>query len=375
MSLIKGWCPDAWHPMTAGDGLLVRVRPPLGRIDGGQLAGLCDAAMAHGNGLIDLTSRANLQLRGVSAQGWQSLIARLFALGLVHADPVLESRRALLIAPDWQSGDDSARIAGELAERLAELPDLPAKTGFLIDAGMARRLAGEAGDFRIERSATGGLILRADGRSTGIAVTRDKAVDALIALAHWFVASGGAQAGRMARHAAPLPDWAQGDIAPASATAPVRPGRHPLGFVYGAPFGQVAAATLARLAPHALRLTPWRTLIVQGSAGDAIDGLLRDASDPLLRVDACPGQPRCPQATVETRALARSLAPHVSGRLHVSGCAKGCARAAPADLCLTGREGRYDLARNASAAAPPQQAGLDRSAILDLLGVPDAACL
>ena len=30
--MIRGWCPTAWRPMAAGDGLLVRVRPKLGRL-------------------------------------------------------------------------------------------------------------------------------------------------------------------------------------------------------------------------------------------------------------------------------------------------------------------------------------------------------
>ena len=31
--VVRGWCPNAWRPMAAGDGLLVRVRPRLGRLD------------------------------------------------------------------------------------------------------------------------------------------------------------------------------------------------------------------------------------------------------------------------------------------------------------------------------------------------------
>ncbi|QGP80618.1 cobalamin biosynthesis protein CobG [Sphingobium sp. CAP-1] len=375
MSQIRGWCPDAWHPMAAGDGLLVRVRPPLGRMDGAQLLALCEAALAHGNGLIDLTSRANLQIRGVGEQGWRLLLDRLVEIGLVHADPLMESRRALIVACDWQAEDDNAYIAAELLDRLAELPDLPAKIGFTIDASIVPLLSGDAGDFRIERGAHGGLILRADGHPFGVAVTRGEAVDRLIALAHWFVDSGGGKASRMARHGAPLPDWARGDIGPAAPASPLRPGNHAFGFAYGASFGQVEASTLAQLAPHAVRLTPWRMLIAESCDGAPINGLLHDPADPLLRVDACPGQSHCPQATVETRELARKLAPHISGRLHVSGCAKGCARAAPADLCLTGREGRYDLARHARAGSAPEQAGLIPSVLLAILGVPDAASL
>ena len=65
---IKGWCPGALRPMLSGDGLVVRVRPYGGRLDATQAAGLADLAERYGNGLIDVTSRANLQIRGVSEQ-------------------------------------------------------------------------------------------------------------------------------------------------------------------------------------------------------------------------------------------------------------------------------------------------------------------
>ncbi len=83
----------------AGDGLLVRVRPPLARLTAQQVEGLCEAAKAHGNGQIDLTARANLQLRGVTEAGWPALLAELQALGLVDPDPVREGRGAILVDP------------------------------------------------------------------------------------------------------------------------------------------------------------------------------------------------------------------------------------------------------------------------------------
>ncbi|MGO1304656.1 MAG: cobalamin biosynthesis protein CobG, partial [Sphingomonas parapaucimobilis] len=125
--VVKGWCPDAFRPMMAGDGLLVRVRPPLARLTAAQVEGLCEAALRHGNGEIDLTARANLQLRGVSEAGWPALIEALQALGLVDPDPVREGRGAILVQPDWREGDDTHAIAVELSERLAELPELPGK--------------------------------------------------------------------------------------------------------------------------------------------------------------------------------------------------------------------------------------------------------
>ncbi len=369
---VKGWCPDAWRPMMAGDGLLVRVKPRLGRLTAAQVFGLCEAAGAHGNGLVDITRRANLQLRGLTEAGWAALLERLMVLGLVDRDPAQEGRRNLLLAPDWREGDDTHRVAGDLLARLAELPELPGKVGFVIDAGAACILGNEAGDFRIERGETGGLILRAAGRSQGVAVERGREADALIALARWFIDSGGAAAGRMSRNLAALPDWASGTIAPASSGKAIEPGPHVLGMAYGLPFGRVEAHALAtaveRSAATAVRVTPWRVLILEGAGVDAIPGLLDDPADPLLHVDACPGAPACPQASVATRDLARALAPLVAGRLHVSGCAKGCARSGPSDVTLTGRDGLFDLAQNAQAGAPPLRSGLTPAQLLHHFG-------
>lgn len=370
--LVKGWCPDAWRPMMAGDGLLVRIKPRLGRLTREQVLGLCDAAMAHGNGLIDMTRRANLQIRGVRENDWQALLGRLLALNLVNADPVIEMRCNILVAPDWRTGDDSHRIASELQERLGELPNLPGKVGFVIDAGQTSALCGEAGDFRIERGEEGGLILRADGRPAGVAVAAGKEADALIALANWFAVSGGADAGRMARHRIALPDWADGDILPVPSAASIAPGMHDLGMAYGLPFGRVEAPILAGMMETppagAVRITPWRVLLLEGAPAVRLEGLLGDPADPLLLAEACPGAPYCPQATVETRDLAKRLAPHVGGRLHVSGCAKGCAHPRAADVTLTGRDGLFDLCLNAPAGALALRSALGPAEIFAQFG-------
>ncbi|CDO37595.1 cobalamin biosynthesis protein CobG [Novosphingobium sp. KN65.2] len=364
---IRGWCPDAWHPMVAGDGLLVRVRPRLGRLDRDQALGLCDAALTFGNGLIDLTSRANFQLRGVSDVVWPALVERLVELDLVEADPVREIKRNILVSPLWQDADDTVRIATELIARIAELPELPGKAGFVIDAGPVPVLLGEAGDFRIERAASGGLILRAQGRTSGVDVPPGTEVDRLIAMARWFAESGGLDVGRMSRFAAELPDWAQGSVKPAPAAGAFRPGPTPTGAAWGVPFGQVSALALARLisdpAATALRATPWRLLIVEGATFAPVEELVDDPQDPLLRVDACPGAPSCPQASVETRELARGIAPQVTGRLHVSGCAKLCAATGRADVTLTGREGRYDFSGEGR-----ERLALGRDEVLALFG-------
>jgi precorrin-3B synthase len=366
VSVVRGWCPTAHCPMAAGDGLIVRVRPRLALLERAQVLGLCDAASTHGNGQIDLTNRGNLQIRGVREDSWPALIEQLCALSLVDPDPTMEARHAVLVAPDWRTGGDTHRIASDIITRLADVPDLPGKFGFAIDAGAAPVLRDDPADIRIERGTNGELILRADGRAAGVHIAPGDAVAAMIALAEWFVASGGGAVKRMARHAAPLPDWARGDDHSATSAPMLVGGAHGLDAVHGVAFGRIAARELAALMTPdatALRITPWRRVIVEGRTAPT-------TPEPVgIAVDACVGAPDCPQASVETRALALQLAPHVSGRLHVSGCAKGCARSRPADVVLTGRDGRFDVAFGARAGDPPALVGFDQTRLLAYFGV------
>lgn len=371
--LVNGWCPDAWRPMATGDGLLVRIKPRLAHLGRQEVLALCDLAETYGNGIIDVSRRANLQIRGVTEQGWSNLVSELVSQGLVDSDAMLEKRRNVLVAPDWAKGDDTHRIATDLFARLDRLPDLPGKIGFVIDAGKAPCLLVEAGDFRIERGADNGLILRAAGHASGIGVALGEEADRLVALAHWFMESGGAAAGRMARHGADLPDWACGSTPPAAASAPIAPGPVPRGMAYGVAFGQIEArllsAAVRACGAESLRITPWRVLVMDGAPPSALPGLICDPVDPLLRAEACPGAPLCPQASVATRDLAQRLAPAITGRLHVSGCAKGCAASQAADVTLTGRAGRFDLSRHARPGAPADLASLEPGAVLAHFGV------
>ena len=362
-AMVKGWCPGALRPMQSGDGLVVRVRPFGGRLDAAQISGLAHLAERHGNGLIDVTSRANLQIRGVSEGSHRLLLDGLSRLALLDPDADTESRRNILVTPFWRAGDETQALAAELEEALENSAlALPTKFGFAIDDGTSRVLAGDSADVRIERDRAGGLLVRANGASLGRSVGRGEAVTAALALANWFVTSGGARGGRgrMATHVAAgaaLPGALRGEAEPVPIMAAARPGLYPQGAMVGVAFGQMPHATLSQFAGcgHALRMTPWRMVLSEGKRTmPSTAGLITEAYDPALRVIACSGAPRCREAHADTRALAAALAPNIgaAARLHVSGCAKGCARTAPADLVLVGDRGRYGVVRHGTARDP-----------------------
>ena len=375
---IKGWCPSALRPMLSGDGLVVRLRPRGGRLSATQAAGIAELTQRCGNGLIDLTSRANLQIRGVREASHEALVNGLGRLGLVDSDQVMEAQRNIIVAPFWHEGDDAHALAAELERALAATPlGLPEKFGFAIDCGTGRVLAQAPADVRIERDADGGLIVRADGSPQGHAVTRTEAIEAALSLAQWFVASDGIRdgRGRMAAHlagGAKLPEALKGDRKPLASVS-FNPDITPSGALVGLAFGQMQSETLSFLAALApgLRLTPWRMLLIEGlRAMPQHEGLVIRADDPLLRVVACTGAPACPEAQTETRKLAAALAPHLVPDmcLHVSGCAKGCAHPKASDMTLVGTSEGFDLVRNGSARDVPAQRGMTIADVRAVVG-------
>jgi precorrin-3B synthase len=361
--------------MASGDGLILRIRPRGGRLSSAQAAGLADLSQRFGNGLIDLTSRANLQLRGIRDNGHAQLLHGLAELDLLDADAGAESLRNVVVMPFWSERDETCSIATELERALATCPlDLPGKFGFAIDCGRERVLADTSADIRIERGAMGEIIVRADGAAMGRPVARTEAVATALALAEWFVASGGIKGGRgrMAAHlgtGARLPTALAGSARPAPAMPRPHPGPVSGGVLVGLAFGQLSAAVLALLARRSagLRITPWRMILVESAQEiPQVEGLVMAADDPRLRIDACTGAPICPQAHAETRALATALAPHLpaGASLHVSGCAKGCAHAGISTITLVATDDGFDLIRNGSAGDRPLVQGLTRETLL-----------
>lgn len=351
--LVRGWCPGALRPMASGDGLIVRVTPPLGQLDGWQANGIAELSRRQGNGRIDLTARANLQIRGVADRDLAAVQAGLDALGLLAPDPATEARRSVMVQPFWTQGDDTHRIAVALWKALGAGPDLPGKFGFAVDTGEAPCLVTASADIRIERAARG-LVVRADGAACGRATTVEAAAETALDLARWFLRAAPAGTTRMRALAAASPP-PEHDTAPLSPVAPPPPGPDRP----AAAFGQIGADDFAALAAAApLRMTPWRLVACSRSA-PVRPGLLTDPDDPRRAVTACTGAPGCAQSAGETRALAARLAGRWPGHLHVSGCAKGCAHPGPAPVTLVARGGgRYDVVRHGTARDLPAHAGL-----------------
>jgi precorrin-3B synthase len=82
-------------------------------------------------------------------------------------------------------------------------------------------------------------------------------------------------------------------------------------------------------------------------------GFITRANDPRRHVIACAGAPVCASAHIASRALAPLIAGEAECTIHISGCAKGCAHAAPAALTIVGTPDGCALVATGSARDAP----------------------
>lgn len=156
-SLRPSACPALSRIVAARDGGLCRIKLPGGKLLASQAFAICDASISHASGVVELTNRANLQLRGVKPAAETALSKRLAEAGLgprvsddPSLDPALAAHRAavaddarnLLISPvaglDIDSVCDTSALAEQLLAVLQNEPrlaELSPKFSVLLDGG------------------------------------------------------------------------------------------------------------------------------------------------------------------------------------------------------------------------------------------------
>lgn len=368
---IKGYCPGALHPMQSGDGLVVRIRPFGGWLSQEQASGIATLSTEFGNGILDLSSRANVQLRGVAVADHSALIDGLRHLNLIDTSVEIEQRRNIVVTPFWREGDATQHFMTALTQALiaSTAPPLPHKFGFAIDTGPAPVLQDAPADIRLERSANGALLLVAEGWKKAKPINPKEGIEEAVALANWFMDRRTDET-RMAKLLSYVPPPEGFTEDRQTQTDRPAPGLTGQGMLCGFAFGQLHASLLGQIAEIApLRLTPWRMLLIESQSLPALDGLITAPDDPLLKITACTGAPACAQALGDTRRLAHALARRrkTSHRLHVSGCAKGCAHPKPAATTITATRAGYDLIHNGRASDTPTHTGLTPDALIETL--------
>jgi precorrin-3B synthase len=388
-AFIRGACPRLAAPMETGDGLLARI-VPSGPMTIDAFAGLCAAAQIQGNGLMEVTARGSVQVRGLSPVSAPLFAASVegLGIGLVDGVPVLTSP----LPHDPAALIDAQVLAAKIRSAIAtQNLGLAPKVSVIVDGGGQLSLDGLIADIRLRALTHGGemklLVLlggdAASARPLGLAVPQD--ATALVRDMLAAIAAHGPEARAtdiLARDGtAPFLAAARGRLelaAPLSARPAtetiglhrLNDGRCAVGVAL--PFGQADALDIVALLRVArangaswVATAPQRTLLLGpvgemtafalGTAADTL-GFIVDARDARRRVVACAGAPACASGLIPARTLAAEIAAHLPQggmAVHVSGCAKGCAHPMAAPLTIVGTAQGCGLIKNATAGAHP----------------------
>ncbi|OBI78143.1 precorrin-3B synthase [Mycobacterium sp. E740] len=349
-------CPGALQVHRAADGALARVRVPGGMITADQLQTLARAATDWGAGTLELTSRGNLQLRGVSDTA--AVADAVAAAGLLPS-PTHERVRNIVASPlSGRVGPttDIRPLVGRLDDAIRADPQLAALPGrflFGIDDGRGD-ISGLGADVGVHVEGDAAALLLA-GRDTGARLPLDEAVATMIAIARRFAVERGT-AWRVKELDDPAvlladlrPSEAPGATWPAVTRPPVgwleqNDGRVALGAAV--PLGVLPARTAEYLAAieAPMAITPWRSILVfdldEGVADVALRvlaplGLVFDENSPWLSVSACTGSPGCERSLTDVRADAAAAVARsrelsgsgdepAAGHRHFVGCDRAC---------------------------------------------------
>lgn len=359
------------RPHRAADGAVVRIRLIGGRISAAALTAVGAAAQRYGDGTVAVTSRGNLQLRGLAVDEHgdadPGLVAAIAAAGLLPS-PSHERIRNVVVSPlTGIAGGlaDLRPLAADLDEMVCGTPELSRLSGrFLFGLDDGR---GDLSDQTVDLGVT--ALDRTTGRLRigawwGPRLALADAAAALTELALHFLDLSG-NAWRMAD----LENGGRELLPPGRSSEPVvaQDLPRPVGLVDRDDGAQaaVAAVPLGRLDPSQLTtvvdvaeagpapartpdaahlvVTTDRSIVIPRVRPDAVQrlstaGLIVDPSDARRAVSACTGAPGCAHAEGPTGTVARTTAlqeTRASGLpVHVVACERRCGAPARAHLEL-----------------------------------------
>lgn len=414
-SLRASACPGLLRIVPALDGGICRIKLPCGQLTAAQAEAIAAASTRYASGVIEMTNRANLQIRGIQSSQADALIAALLDAGLGAATPGGDDVRNVMVSPS--AGIDSAALIDTtplatqilaLLQTQSRLHDLSPKFAISLDGGEGLAMLEHPHDLWL--SAMPNHATQATDFVFGLAgcpaqsdalavVSADQVVALVEAVLHTFLDLATAAQARMRdvlqtysseeflrRVQLRLPFALRSDVSawrrqPAQSHAHI--GTHTQAmaaqcYIGAVPaLGRINAAQLHALAQlvaqygdGTLRLTPWQSVLLPNIKNTSAAlvanelqqlGFSTQIDEPLAHLIACTGSSGCAKGLADTKADALLLAQLLQSSLqkkaihpavHFSGCSRSCAAAYVAPFTLLAvAEGHYDLFRREESAS------------------------
>ena len=344
-------CPGALRPWQADDGAIIRVRTPGGRISAEQLQVISRLAGQFGNPDVRITSRGNLEVRGLPSVIPDELVTALDAAGLLPSASHERSRN-IFAAPGEQLDDLVADLDAAIVTT-PELAALPGRFGFAIADASGVGLdapwdiafvaddvpACETVTVSGTPSAPTGVLVVG---TVAVRIPRHEAARAMVELAKAFLVERSDERQWNIKDLPPTSSvfglaraFGERTRTPKSVPWPLPP------VSVGAPLGllmPVAVTALATCAESFVVL-PNRTLVPRTTSGEVnthpmyVAGLVVSQKSSYNRISACIGAPGCRRTESPTVHLAHDLAVFMQDRptlprVHICGCDRQCGRPA-----------------------------------------------
>jgi precorrin-3B synthase len=336
-------CPGVLRPHEAADGAMVRIRVPGGRTTGTALRDLSRLAETYGSGLLQLTSRASVQVRGLPAvvpEPFEDAVGRAGFLPSAAHERVRNVVASPLTGLAGGRADLRPLVTRLDQALLAEprLADLPGRFLFVLDDGRGD-VAGLGGDLGYRALDAGrGELMVGDRRRTR-PVRLVEAAHTLVALALKFLERR-TDEWHVRQLPQPLVEGTEpvlrgpatgagddpGNVPPPGAVGDHLVANVPLGLLSPAQVDAVHAA----VGGGPVVVTPWRSLVLPDAvpARSTLEtvGLVTEPGSAWNLVSACVGSPWCANGRADTQALAAQLvaAGGAGRRTHLSGCERRC---------------------------------------------------
>jgi precorrin-3B synthase len=391
-------CPGLYRIVPSLDGGICRIKLPFGRLKAAQLRALAALAAAYGSPEIEVTNRANVQIRGVHDGVEEALIDGLIEAGLAPKSSGADDVRNVMVSPLLGLDPNAVLDVSDLARRvLARLENearyhaLSPKFSIQIDGGEEIAMLQHPNDIWLSAMTEDCFAFGFAGvpgeRAAGSVASAD-AEGALFTLLNHFIGKIGslnAKAEKITRMRHLLVDetpaalttqltckvassgnWRREAPMPLAHIGMRRQsdGRFVLGGV--PPLGRVSQEMMLGISQLAddcsggeIRLTPWQSVMLPHLAEETLEdaaatmeelGFITRPDRTLAATLTCAGSAGCKSGLADTKADARRLANEIDGwgspvfGIHLTGCAKSCAAPRPAPYTLLGlAPGRYDV--------------------------------
>lgn len=400
-------CPGLFRMPLANDGGICRIKLPLGRLTSEQIDGIADAAETFSCGYVELTTRANVQIRAVAKNNQQKLINKILDLGLGPLTPEGDDIRNVMVAPTAGIDVDMSCNTVEFADKLLAMlqleknfASLSPKFSFLINGGETTQVLNHKADIWLSAHPDGkaynfGFASSAldmpDSKSPTIgSITEKKALEFIRYALGLFISITKTEpsisrmkhlcvSGKFKDFLAQIYQHFGNDISKPlmnpelhenlSTLTGILPQKQKDLFYVGArpALGRMASKTLHGVAGLAriralntpVRLTHYQGIIIPDCSRDEATlirdglsklGLATDENNPALYVYCCAGAPLCHSALSNVQRDGKYLVEHFSGNpkalVHLTACSKSCvATEAFPFTILAVKDGIYNLYR------------------------------